>query len=899
MRPFLRLYPRTIIVIAAGFVGILLSVGLLVAQTFRVTSIKATNNDVQINWDAPGGSNYVVQTATSLTATNFADVSSPIYVPGASVLSTGYTHLGGMLNSTSRFYRVKSVPAPPTLQIYPSNAIISINSTNRYQIKLVYPDNSIQDVTASATVTSLGNVAQSVGADTNGFTLVRGTNQGNGFVRAVYQGISNTVPLSVAQLTGIYTVPPLSQINSYVKGQATSIQVMGVFSNGKTNNITPSSNLDGGAASVTRADYHVQADVANSFALITGQSAANGSIAFTAGDQTTVDIGVTWCKWTSVTLAPASAQIGINDTLQYSVIGNVADGSSVNVGAFDIYNFYSSDDTIAQADSTRQVACLSTGMVTITVQVNNGAGCSDLFDSTTLTVTNRDFAPTITNQPADQIVAAGSVAYFSLIVGGTPPFAFQWQSNSVDIPGATSNSLLIQNASIAQQAAYRVVITNASGAVTSSVANLTVVPAATRIWTRLYNGPANDYDSAQAIALDPGGNVFVTGGSYYAAGSYSDYVTIRYSSAGVPLWTNRYNGPGNGYDFAGAIAVDSSSNVFVTGSSSASAFFPYNYDYATIKYSSAGARLWTNRYNGPANEDDGPNAIALDTSGNAFATGYSTGSGVHWDYTTIKYSNAGARLWTNRYNGPGNGDDEGRAIAVDSSGNLFVTGYSYSTNFGYDYATFKYSNTGARLWTNRYSGPSNIEQAQAIALDAAGNVFVTGSGEIFYETIKYSNAGAPLWTNYYQPGGNAYAKAIAVDGNGNVFVTGYADYSSYGSGYDYATIKYSNAGVPIWTNRFNGPGYNHANLATAIAVDSSGNAIVTGYSASYSGDYDIVTLKYSSAGAILWLDRYNGPGSGYDDGRAVAVDSSGNVFVTGSSAGIAGDSDYVTIKYSP
>ena len=141
----------------------------------------------------------------------------------------------------------------------------------------------------------------------------------------------------------------------------------------------------------------------------------------------------------------------------------------------------------------------------------------------------------------------------------------------------------------------------------------------------------------------------------------------------MPLWTNRYNGPGNGDDAASAVAVDGSNNVIVTGYSTGSGSA---YDYATIKYSSAGVPLWTNRYNGPGNGDDDACAVAVDGSNNVIVTGYSTGSGSAYDYATIKYSSAGVPLWTNRYNGPGNGDDDAHAVAVDGSNNVIVTGYS-------------------------------------------------------------------------------------------------------------------------------------------------------------------------------------------------------------------------------
>src|SRR6185295_14226040 len=91
---------------------------------------------------------------------------------------------------------------------------------------------------------------------------------------------------------------------------------------------------------------------------------------------------------------------------------------------------------------------------------------------------------------------------------------------------------------------------------------------------------------------------------------------------------------------------------------------------ATIKYSNSGVPLWTNRYDGLIL------SMAVDSSDNVFETG-AWNNGGNWDYATIKYSKAGLPLWTNRYDGPGNGDDFARAIAVDSSGNVFVTGDSY------------------------------------------------------------------------------------------------------------------------------------------------------------------------------------------------------------------------------
>jgi hypothetical protein len=237
--------------------------------------------------------------------------------------------------------------------------------------------------------------------------------------------------------------------------------------------------------------------------------------------------------------------------------------------------------------------------------------------------------------------------------------------------------------------------------------------------------------------------------------------------------------------------------------------------------------LWTNRYDGPGNGPDAAVAIALDSTGNVFVTGYSAGIGTGRDYATIKYSGAGVPRWTNRYNGTGR-DAGASAIAVDSSGNLFVTGGAQYSG-AEDYATIKYSGAGMLLWTRRYNGPGNdFDYASAIAVDSSGNVFVTGysigssQGNLDYATVAYSNVGMPLWTNRYSGLGNDEARAVAVDSSGNVFLTG-----------DSATIAYSGLGMPLWTNLFGG---------FAIAVDSNGNVFVASESV---GDY--VTIKCSSS----------------------------------------------------
>jgi hypothetical protein len=320
---------------------------------------------------------------------------------------------------------------------------------------------------------------------------------------------------------------------------------------------------------------------------------------------------------------------------------------------------------------------------------------------------------------------------------------------------------------------------------------------------------------AYGVAVDGSGNVFVTG-----AGA-----TIKYSGVGIPLWTN--------FSSAGfyAIVLDAGGNVIVTGE--------LGCGYGIIKYSGAGVPLWTNSYTGGYCDNIG-RAVAVDSSGNVFVTGQSANAtGTDEDYATIKYSSAGVPLWTKRYNGPGNGADLATAIAIDSSGNAVVTGYSTGSSGSYEFATIKYSGAGVPLWTNRYHGPGNGDDlASGIALDASGNVFVAGSshaasGASGLATIKYSGAGVPLWTNLYSATNYGSATSVVTDNRGNVFVTGWLDS-------DCLTIAYSNAGVPLWTNRYN------AAQGIRVAVDGSGNVLVTGEKSNGSSA-NYVTIKYSSS----------------------------------------------------
>jgi hypothetical protein len=295
-----------------------------------------------------------------------------------------------------------------------------------------------------------------------------------------------------------------------------------------------------------------------------------------------------------------------------------------------------------------------------------------------------------------------------------------------------------------------------------------------------------------------------------------------------------------------------------------------------------------------------------------FVTGNSKGSGTNFDYATVAYDAAtGAQLWVKRYNAPANKGDFAEAVDVSPNGSkLFVSGVSYGSTSGGDYATVAYDAfTGSRLWVSRYTTPGNgFDECRALRVSPDGSkVFATGDSKGStsiddYATVAYkASTGAALWVKRYNGPGNgddgAHALAVSPDGS-KVFITGPSEGS--GSSYDYATIAYgASAGAKLWVRRYNGPA-NGGDGAQALGVSPDGSQLfITGSSGS-PGSADYATVAYNaSTGGQLWDTLYDGPASGNDSASSLVVGPGGSrVFVTGSSQGSTSGEDFATVAYS-
>ncbi|MEO0092486.1 MAG: SBBP repeat-containing protein, partial [candidate division WOR-3 bacterium] len=376
-------------------------------------------------------------------------------------------------------------------------------------------------------------------------------------------------------------------------------------------------------------------------------------------------------------------------------------------------------------------------------------------------------------------------------------------------------------------------------------------------WVRRYNGLGNDFDRANAIVVDNNGNVYVTGTTYTSATNSYGWLTIKYDSNGNLIWVKTFSsGIPDSWNEAKAIALDNIGNVYVTGYTLS---YDNWYDFTTIKYDKLnGDTIWVRHYDGPINGYDQAVGIAIDNQNNIYVTGKSDGPDDWFDYATVKYNSAGVLQWVKRYSYANYSNDEPCAITVDNNGNVYVTGRSTQSYYNNpDCATIKYYPNGDTAWVRRYNGTANDwDVAKDIAVDNYGNVYITGytftrTYQKSYLTIKYNSSGTQQWVKIYDLpdtlSGENEASCLDLDNAGNIYVTGTIDNSINYRSDDYGTIRYNPDGTQKWVTLYDNPDHSY-DEAVGIAVDQNGNVYVTGTSYQNYND-DIVTIKYYQAGA--------------------------------------------------
>jgi len=306
--------------------------------------------------------------------------------------------------------------------------------------------------------------------------------------------------------------------------------------------------------------------------------------------------------------------------------------------------------------------------------------------------------------------------------------------------------------------------------------------------------------------------------------------------------------------------------------------------------------------------------VTTDSSGNIYVTGDTLGdldgntnSGSN-DIFLVKYDSTGTKQWTKQLGT--SGYDYGQGVTTDSSDNIYVTGYTTggldgNTNSGgKDIFLVKYNSSGTKRWTKQLGTSSGDESGQGVTTDSLDNIYVTGdtlgdldgnisSGYSDIFLVKYNSSGTKQWTKQLGTSSGDEGNGVSTDLSDNIYVFGTTygglDGNTNSGGRDIFLVKYNSSGTKQWTKQLGTP---LSDFGKDVTTDSSGNIYVTG---STNGGLDGNTNSCSTCGSTRYYDiiliKYNSSGTKQwtkqlgntsdDFGKDVTTDSSGNIYVIG------------------
>ncbi|MFX0106319.1 MAG: SBBP repeat-containing protein, partial [Candidatus Hodarchaeota archaeon] len=267
-------------------------------------------------------------------------------------------------------------------------------------------------------------------------------------------------------------------------------------------------------------------------------------------------------------------------------------------------------------------------------------------------------------------------------------------------------------------------------------------------------------------------------------------------------------------------------------------------DMCLVKFNSEGIKQWNYTWGG--SENDYGYGVALDSSGNIYVSGGTSSFGaVNYDLCLVKFNFEGIKQWN--YTWGGNGDDLGYMMTLDSSGDTYLAGNTKSFGVGnWDTFLVKFSSEGIRLWNYTWGG-IGVDFGWGITLDSSGNAYVAGYTNSFGVghsdmcLVKFNSEGIKQWNYTWGGSEGDYGRGVALDSSGNAYVAGYT-YSFGAVNSDMCLVKFNSEGIKQWNYTWGGIGYD---FGIGITLNSSGNAYVTGYTTSFgAGNSDIFLMKF-------------------------------------------------------
>ena len=393
--------------------------------------------------------------------------------------------------------------------------------------------------------------------------------------------------------------------------------------------------------------------------------------------------------------------------------------------------------------------------------------------------------------------------------------------------------------------------------------------------------------------LDPFGELVVVGNTQISPG-HTQVLTTKYDERGNMIWQQTWSAMTGTNNYGVSALTDAEGNVYVAATVTN---VGSQLDFALLKYRVDGVLEWVATWDGPASLDDIPAAMALNSSGEVFLAGTTWTDPLYTDFALVKIDGGGQVSWSVTYDHAGL-IDAGVAVELDQNGHPVISGVSAPSLLTWEMATLRFdTSTGNGMDTLRVQIPGlGLQEARAMAIDGSGNIYVTGNfhdgQQRDVQTLKIGSGFTMTWLeNWDHAGKDDNGLAVAADSFGNVYVAGLAGNPSGGS--EFLTLKYGPDGDLLWSRLFQPRDSTWAAMATGLAVSDDG-VLVTGTVHTTVG-MSFATVKYASNGKLVWSKTHATP---QQDGKAMALalGTQGQVYVSGIFEGSAGNS-YATIKY--
>jgi len=391
-------------------------------------------------------------------------------------------------------------------------------------------------------------------------------------------------------------------------------------------------------------------------------------------------------------------------------------------------------------------------------------------------------------------------------------------------------------------------------------------------------------------------------------------------------WSSQIGGKSR--DTGTSIAVDDKGSVYVSGTTNSPLDGHYHdfflHDIFVLKYSGEGEKIWATQF-GDNLEIKKVDDIAVDANGNVYVTGYAYGdldgeaNGGQRDIFLTKFRKDGTKAWTRMFGGEE--WDEGKCLAIDKEGGIYVAGVTENSLDGHDNSGYydifltKFDGNGRKIWT-RLIGEKYGDDVWALESGSDGYIYMIGEIGGFPSYIymaKFTRDGAKAWSrklDAYNNGLCCYDFVTGIrDGDGNFILAGSTlldENNHVGDYYDVVLAKFDSAGTFLWKRRFGSP-YNDkaydiaCDGENAIYISGSSDGNLDGLSNTHEGTEDIFLTKFNGDGDTIGTKLYGSEAD--DEGYALAV-RNGEIYVTGYTEGAleghtnAGSSDIFITKFS-